>query len=900
MHRDDPTDPAKPRETAALPVGKDGAFMTPLVTAYTHLESLLLFQALRCEGVNTISFNRISDQLKSVPLVRNDPDFDAGRLSPDALRELYLGLLKEEVKHDLEQQQNGEKHLTNGDASPGTRKRKVASPVLPTVHEAAQHSHLIPQLVTRLYSRYRENTVLKIKGYESRYTENKQHIDDIEAGAWDDRLQREDNAKRTHERTVSQAQSPRPSPKPSSTAHTQPLVARQESVRTPSANASPILPKPAESTGPKRYSQAKIDAVINHGPEPQDSSGSHRRVSSNTKLPPLSDMAPQSPHFGIPPKISGQAPQQMQAMPSHAQPPSHSYGQTPPSSHQSPYGPHHAHPRQGSISSPQIQQSLSRPSSSPRPILPPPPGMSLPSPSPIPHTGSPGQHHYPPAMQQQQQHYQPQHRPPPGPPPVGYQGSPLPPHASNYYPPPSLPQQPSYQDRRSSYQPQHPQTTSYPHQPHMQPHPSQMHQAGFMQPFQVAPQEPSRQLHHQAIRPQPAPTAHLSNAPPYVAHGTPATAPRLAPQPSRKMSDVLHMLATPPRPRIKPLWKEKYQPSPLVPSAEKPRPLVEPLSPTQDRRSPAWSMRANRGQDATSVNEPLQADVSSRSRTSKRRPQARDKSPGANSVVSSTAEESLRARTRSQSVSTAAGTATLPEDYVAGHSGVKMEPSTPADSFEDATAPSATPASGRVTRKRRGTLQSQHQPPSKRKRHESPSREDDGESSTPAPRSNIVIATRNFNKMSSAVMNDILSHKHAAYFAGPVRDKDAPGYSDIVRQPQNLKTIKAAITAGTHVVKAAASAIESPSDGSNTISATVELERTTDTTPSKVIVNAAQLEKELMRMFANAYMFNPGEDGMALSTKEMFFDVEKTISEWRGTERTNDEDDDSKGKRRKL
>ena len=59
-------------------------------TAYTPLESLLLFQALRSEGVNSHAvFNRISEQLKSISIVRNDPTFDSGRLSPDALRELY-------------------------------------------------------------------------------------------------------------------------------------------------------------------------------------------------------------------------------------------------------------------------------------------------------------------------------------------------------------------------------------------------------------------------------------------------------------------------------------------------------------------------------------------------------------------------------------------------------------------------------------------------------------------------------------------------------------------------------------------------------------------------------------------------------------------------------------------
>lgn len=209
-----------------------------------------------------------------------------------------------------------------------------------------------------------------------------------------------------------------------------------------------------------------------------------------------------------------------------------------------------------------------------------------------------------------------------------------------------------------------------------------------------------------------------------------------------------------------------------------------------------------------------------------------------------------------------------------------------------------------MTRKRRGTLQSQPLPPSKRKRHESPvAASDDRETLPTPPRSTTVMATRNFNKMSSAIMNDITSHKHASYFAKEVRDNDAPGYSEIILQPQNLKSIRAAITAGGRAIAAASSSLESPPSGTPGASTTtVELERAADLIPPKAIVNGAQLEKELMRMFANAYMFNPGEDGMALSTKEMFEDVEQKISNWRGTEREagGDDDDEGKGKRRKV
>lgn len=201
-------------------------------------------------------------------------------------------------------------------------------------------------------------------------------------------------------------------------------------------------------------------------------------------------------------------------------------------------------------------------------------------------------------------------------------------------------------------------------------------------------------------------------------------------------------------------------------------------------------------------------------------------------------------------------------------------------------------------------MQSQPQPSTKRKREESPSEsaQERDFDQTPPPRSNTVVATRNFGKMSSAVMNDITSHKHASYFAKEVRDKDAPGYSEIVKHPQNLKSIRSAITAGGKAVAAATANMDSPAATPSATSTTVELERTADLIPPKAIVNGAQFEKELMRMLANAYMFNPGEDGMALSTKEMFEDVEQKISEWRGTEREagGDEEDEGKGKRRKI
>lgn len=180
---------------------------------------------------------------------------------------------------------------------------------------------------------------------------------------------------------------------------------------------------------------------------------------------------------------------------------------------------------------------------------------------------------------------------------------------------------------------------------------------------------------------------------------------------------------------------------------------------------------------------------------------------------------------------------------------------------------------------------------------------------TPPPRPNTIIATRNFAKVASAIMNDLQSHKHASYFSHPVRDKDANGYSEIIKYPQHLKSIKAAITAGARAVAAAtSSSLDSPAASASTPTAgthnlkvhadgstTVELPRTEELMPPKAIVNGAQLEKEVYRMFANAVMFNPGEDGLVADTREMFEDVEEKMKEWRGAE-----EEEGKGKRRKA
>ncbi|KAG7148491.1 hypothetical protein HYQ46_002647 [Verticillium longisporum] len=125
---------------------------------YTPLESLLLFQALLVHGVEAAAFARVSDLLKANALIRHDASYDAARLSPDALRQLFLHLVREELRSEAAAAANANANPNpNTDAnpalSPKLRKRKAQSPPLPSLKEVIDNFGKIPVLVEKLYAR---------------------------------------------------------------------------------------------------------------------------------------------------------------------------------------------------------------------------------------------------------------------------------------------------------------------------------------------------------------------------------------------------------------------------------------------------------------------------------------------------------------------------------------------------------------------------------------------------------------------------------------------------------------------------------------------------------------------------------------------------------------------------
>ncbi|KAF1836032.1 hypothetical protein BDW02DRAFT_260181 [Decorospora gaudefroyi] len=747
---------------AHRPRAADAWGMTTSVSAYTNLESLLLFQCLHAYGVGPSVFGSISDLLKKNPDVTAHKYFQAGRLSPDALRNFYL----ERLKRELEYEQGGDSEGQHGGEGATSAKRKRQSPTLPTVQESLQHQHLIPKLVTKLYASYRYEITEQITAEEDRYERLQRELKSIECGEWDDQLR-----ERANGRTP-------PTPQP------QPLAAPVPSQQN---LTQPLAPPP--QPGPHHN--------FTHTPRPRSPAPQFQPRPAQTYA------GNGTPQYGPP----GNHPQY---------PPAHQYF----SLQQAP-GPH-----------------------------------------------SPGLH--PPQQQQRTQYSHPGHQP----------YSPLQPQLA--HPPP---------------------------------------QAGFMlPPFQVAPQDPSR-VHHQAAAPPQlpqvsTPASDRQQSRPNLQ--TPSTGRPGMPQMHPLVIQARQSLSTPMSARspqsamgtpvsAKSFWKrQSFHGTPLTPAS--PRPEMEPLDDVppliRAKQTPSKVKAQRKSRTKGKSKEAVQESVSetgspqdpkppndrdvdnllepeTRSGRSRRKAAAKRKRPG--SIASSRAGGSIRDRSRSQSVLSHTETVAADNESQADNR-IKSERGTSVDAIEE----EATETPSHMSTRRRGGRNSLA-PASASTRRKRNAREasleeaEDALFSTPGPRRTLV-APRNFARMTAPMMYDINSHKHASTFNTAVRAKDAEGYYDIIKRPTDLASIKKAIATGSKQV-ASAAASDTPTGSPGGAGGVVELPVTLDNVPPKAIVNAAQLEKELMRMFVNAVMFNPGEEGVVHDARDMFHTVQGLVSTWRDVER---------------
>ncbi|KAF2228304.1 Bromodomain-containing protein [Elsinoe ampelina] len=856
-------------------------------TRYTPLESLLFFQALRSQDLTSIDFGKISNELVTLPLVKNDASFDRDRLSADALQHLYLSLVKDEARDDTSNTLTNGAILQNGDASPGSRKRKAVSPTLPSVEAAAKHIYLLPQLVTKLYARYRDTIVAEIKQEEKDIDRLDQEIKQYERGEFDEKLKLENGI----------PLQPPPADEQKAT----------ESGKLPEPVAHPVtadahVSDHSKSDGRPRSARASIDALVNHTPDPVTArSGAHARQPSGVtsvgvphaakeSLPPLSEMAPEhltGPHVsshGRP--MPGQSPVQQ-----HGQLPS-PYQASPPVRHSSPYLPQYP---MAAPSPPTQHQQPNQSPTSPGRMLPVPPGMQV--------QGSPVmQNGFQPSLPPGQIPMQPPHYGSPS----QMRSSPVQgPPTGRGYPPQQQPYQyqqyQQYPAQQQAYM-QHPQAQQQ--QSSYQIRPSQ--QGGFqLPPFQVSAQDPNKVRHQyqgQRATPQqnryaqpPHPQGPPGGQSPYAQYSpfpqTPQQHPRLSLDSQRLTNSVIASLR---RPRSFSTWKAQGH-APLQPPRSPTRPAAEPLSPVRPVVEPIRPPP-----EPPSSPPPDETQTTKDSKQRKGSVKNARKTRGS-SVASSNIASSTRGRTRSQSVMSHPDVSAADATTMRTRGGPKTDRSTPAEPASDP----AEAATGRATRTRRSTLQ----PPSSTVRPSprgtpGPSNQEHREE-----RKDVVYATRNFTRLSAVILNEISAHRHAGPFQKPVTEKEAEGYNDIIKRPQDLKSIKAAITAGAKAVNAAIAAKGAEAEGEDGDDAggqitgsTIMLPKTEDVVPPKGIVNSAQLEKEVMRMFANAVLFNPGDEGFVTDARHMAEDVARKVGDWREIETHEADAGGGQGssKRRKL
>ncbi|RHZ82208.1 hypothetical protein Glove_112g34 [Diversispora epigaea] len=106
---------------------------------------------------------------------------------------------------------------------------------------------------------------------------------------------------------------------------------------------------------------------------------------------------------------------------------------------------------------------------------------------------------------------------------------------------------------------------------------------------------------------------------------------------------------------------------------------------------------------------------------------------------------------------------------------------------------------------------------------------------------------KTWQKLVAMILQEISNHRYASVFQNPIREQDAPGYYDIVKQPMDLRTLKKRLRDG-------------------------------------IVHDTDQFHRDLMLMFMNASVFNRKETDIHQMATEMKDFVENQISEFRRSE----------------
>ncbi|UKZ82067.1 hypothetical protein TrVFT333_009851 [Trichoderma virens FT-333] len=884
--------------------------------AYTPLESLFLFQSLLSHGVDSGAFARISELLKGNALIKSSDTYDAARLAPEALQQLFLRLLRDELKSDAERAEGGQREAAMDWGHLG--------------REVYENVDKIPAMVDRMYARYRDHTVEQIREDERRFATLQREIQLLErsekerlakGGGSDNDSPIVDSTStitdatfkwsyslsststnspiRNQEGTNSQYACPAAEAPVSGVAAPKVALPSQLVAATPPSRP-PVSPKPPNGTS--SVLQAPAGA-----PTPQPTS---QVLQPPTQQPPKQMISPRPEATGPqPPAVPGatpaqagslkwekpyQPPQTTQGLPAEqfSPPVLSSPGNAavqkapPPQQQQQPPPPQQQWQRQP-VSHPQHpqQQPIQYPPQ-------PPHGQVAPSPQPQPQ----------PQPQQQQQPQQ-QARPTAAKPVL------VPPQpAGQLAPPPLQPGPPRPNGPGTPQQARPPSTPSAapgrPLQPQQQPqlHPQQQ------QAQQGQQATPQHQHIQRAVQAQPSLLAqkfqHIPRiqTPRAIASANPAkTSPSVtaagSPIPNKGTPGVIATQRWQPgassaqqgartMPSASPTAKDKAYGTSYV--AQAPRPAIPEHMIRQAAATPGPTRRLSPASPAPRTPAPSSPVSLKRGFGTKWASHSTPSTPGPiASEPESPAYEPV--------------SPPLPRPAIAKDLAAKVVPklavAKPTAKVE-ATPPAKAPRGRPPVRCREVVAQAQHRLPQAqeeanhsmtkvKKEVATPRlREETGDttadesmpgrglmatpsSMTRAPKRKRqdtptdlqgppthVLWTRGFTKVSSSALDQISSHRDANMFATALREKDAPNYRQIVLQPQDITSIRSAIKAGNKAALQAAANLPGGDPGT----ASVWLPISDDLVPPRGIINSAHLERELVHMFCNAIMYNPDPD----------------------------------------
>ncbi|KHJ35996.1 putative wd domain containing protein [Erysiphe necator] len=802
-----------------LPRGMDVA------ATYTPLECLLVFRSLVALGTEEEDFISISELLKKSPLVRDCPTYDAKRLEASALRDLYLRLLRDELRSE---EQNG---IEDTNKSP-SRKRKLPSPKLASFNDCRQYKHKLPLLVERLYGRYRDYMIKAIEEDERKYVKLQGQIKKIEKEDWDQSMLEEDEDLESNDKSepippknvvLLESSNPKhgsnvsrkPTLKLSSSDETRQLeLSHNCNLNSFECNSFPKTKAQKSRTGNQTALGQKL-SLQKQLPLSNSSSQNQKELSKDNLYRTPGQISP--PPYVYPENNASQLTPQI-----HAESP-----QKPSSRSPAVYLSQNSSPLASSTSKNlRNEKSSSKPTKIPGKTV----NVHKNTFNQELHTSSEKQLTSPCKNTPKNKISVPEKSPSPFRNNQHDKDKTLPFRSSKTSP--VFPETKQLSPSRPLIKPKKIYTSPYDKE--------KAHK--LLTPIQISSLNLNKnKVSHKAISTEPLPPKNKKSVTGYGTtwnptptgltprNFTPLSPPKMEPlSPIDKPSGLA---------LIENILEEKFQERESSCPLKSPRNDSPCSSPSKTDLEIAFTPCAGQSLEIPIAN----------------------KKPLVNNPIDSDVEIKFN---------------TLPKPQ----------------SIDNTTADKVTarePSKNLLSPKSPSKLKQETQPFNK--------------SQAPA----TVLWTRAFPRIAAQALQDISTDKNASMFANPIKEKDAPGYRNIILRPQDLKSIRIAITAGHRAALAAA-----PDDlKSNATS--VWLPISEELIPPKGIINYAQLEKELMRMFANAIMFNADprrgfvplwqdaaerykegafgysfdEDSVVKGTRDMFAAVEKKVSDLRSVER---------------